>query len=279
MRYVYVILSALVLIVGLGQVTNYERYHVGSRHEHAQIRIEKRQMNDLRALLRSYRKVQGRYPSNDEGLLAIRREIEQLKERNGMWACHSFELRVADSGVLSLWGEPLIYENRAGMPSTRFAVSGANEDSDRAYSVQVDRDVYIWSLGGQQANEFYSMWTLRLTAASILIALVSAFVFALSVRLAVRSVAPSHKSLGRRLRVGGAIAVNGLLWLVVVALAVPFAVGPSCYAMQYARRRTPQLTKGYVALITKYRDKGIISERAYKKILDTLPSDDKSPDY
>ena len=47
----------------------------------------------------------------------------------------------------------------------------------------------------------------------------------------------------------------------------------TCYAWQRIGDRSPELTKEYVALITRYRDRGIISQAAYRKIVKGLETD------
>ena len=57
--------------------------------------------------------------------------------------------------------------------------------------------------------------------------------------------------------------------LLAFAIVFPGAMR-SCYDIAIGRPRTPELTQDYLALITRYHDRSIISDKAYEKIVKAM---------
>lgn len=269
MRYVYLLLSVLVFMAGFWATQKWDR-SLGLQRIPSRLEINRRQLEAIGAYLRSYHKDTERYPSNDEGLLAVPQLVEGCRRVSLEWHEELSRCRVDDSGILSIWGEPFIYENRKGLDARKFADSGANADTARIYSRHVDADVYIWSLGAQQAYQTYSLCAPHLRLARILIDTAALLLLALYVHSTVRSVDSRYTGLKRVGRIAWSLLGGTVLGLILMAIIFPVAMGPTCYIWGVTRSRTPKLTRDYLALMAKYRDRGIISGSAYEKLVKAI---------
>lgn len=275
MRWLYLILGAVVLGAGLAFVANYERSQ-GLMYHCVRLRVCAKEMAAIARYLKDYQKERGRYPTNDEGLFALQRlardssrTSETLNSRSPVHWC-----RVTDSGILSPWGEPIIYENRHGLEPSLFAFSGATADSDRHYSRKVDEGIFLWSVAARQAHKEYTSGRRRVVAAAVLVVSASLALVALFVRGTLLVVGRHLTGLRRAARLALSFAGGAVVFL--VAAVVSQTVNPitSCYAWSTLTRRSPKLTKDYTAVIYKYRERGIISGATYKKITEALNRDD-----
>jgi hypothetical protein len=107
-------------------------------------------MSSVATYLRDYSKQVGRYPTSSEGLLEFSRWLAKHKQTRN-YGPYALREAATEAGVVSKWREPLVYENRRGLPATLFADSGATRDPERRYSVRVDPDIYIWSVAAEGA--------------------------------------------------------------------------------------------------------------------------------
>lgn len=265
MRFIYIVLSITVLLFGFGQALKMDRSH-GLRYINYGLKQNQKTLSFVKQQLQNHHQKTGRYPTNDEGLSAIAKNIQAEGNSHSSW-------RPADeNGVLSSWGDPLIYENRSSIASEKFADSGATIDTGRHYSIQVDKDVYVWSLGAQQDYKIYSTWKPRVQLIRYLSLAIAAILVWLSTRLAVR--ANLRQSTGRKMINVLWSLVVGLLLSIIPAMVTFPIFARSCYEGGFNRYRKPELTKDYLAIIAKYHERGIISDGAYKKIADTMKNSD-----
>ena len=243
----------------------------------------KEQLNGIAGYLHNCYKSKGRYPTNDEGLTALA-ERDRKTVEEGISKGLSFEAVDALPQVLeypqvemgiaqSIWGEPFIYENREGLDPLKFADSGANRDPNLVYSICVDKDVYVWSLGAEQDYHNYRIWHPLLVTARIIVILVSLSFFGLYVAGFARIIGAryAHRSkIGRRLRVEMSVIGGALVW-VLIAFMVSMPFFSTCYRIGFFHSRPgPELEKKYLHLITQYHERGIISDSAYRKLTETV---------
>lgn len=226
--------------------------------------------------LSEYRKVSGHAPRTAQELEETTLGMTLLGER---WrenskpvdvelvftrATNLFE--VSPAGLLSPWGLPYVYENRAGLDPARFGDSPANGDSKGRYSVRVDNDVYISSVGGQYyAQEYDSEWwehyAPRFIGAGLLG--VSLVVLVLLFR-----------------------AQAGRAGVLALALSGAAGVGVSqlshmtCYIMSALfSHRDKEMVAQQAALLDKYHASGVINDATYAKARAALePSATTQPD-
>lgn len=254
----------------------YERLF-GLRGSESNLSTNKDQLVFVADELRNFRKETGRYPSNDEGLLVVRSLVQDSRDYGGIWRHRRF-CRVDQSGVLSVWGEPFIYENHKGLDSAKFADSGAIVDRKRAYSIKVDEGVFVWSVAAQQAYaeyrtnsvQFYTVITILLVSAILLLA----FYTRLTLQAGARSRWIGMRRFGRT---ASMFVWNGLLMAPIISFIVMSYPLRTCYAIASSTSRSPELTKDYVQLIEKYHQRGIIGDRAYRKMVKTVEEPPNCP--
>ena len=266
MRFYCILLATVIFVGGLAAIYTKDR-SLGLRNRGYVLRSTRRQLDGIADYLRAYHKQTGRYPTNDEGLLVVKPLVK---------ACAADEFgkspvsicRVGQGGILSLWGEPYIYENRRGLDVRKFAGFPAAGH----ISVMVDDGIYVSCLGAERSYRVYAYWNplLKWSAGGVLL-----------VTLAL-CLLPSLVSFQFRVREFGAFrAVAGGLAGALLNAIVPLFVGlvafpafvRSCYAASPYRVRSPELTKDYVRVIAKYRDRGVISETSYNKLIKALDHD------
>jgi hypothetical protein len=235
----------------------------------------RQQMEWIAHFVKEYRVTNGRYPSNDEGLIVVTETIRRARADEhrstdgdtpkwpGFWPGQFDGI-----SVTSLWNEPFIYENRRGLPARKFAGSMVDADKDREYSVRVDDGVYIWCLAAAKLDGVHhSRLAKRTPVRASLIGLGALFVLAYLIPT-VRSVDRSQRGFAGYRKALGALAGGvGVGALVFIFLSPVFA-HVSCYKM--AIMHPPRLREDYEELITKYRDQGVISEKAYQKLLKSV---------
>ena len=113
----------------------------------------------------------------------------------------------------------------------------------------------------------------RLRVALIAVVGSSLCLFGLYAYGTVRAVGAEYRGLRRVGRV--VLSLIGSAALLVLALAITFPMFvATCYEQARFRRRTPELTREYVSLITKYRQRGVISESVYNKIVVAMRKED-----
>lgn len=286
-RYVYLLVAGIVVFIGLSAISTQDR-SLYLRPVPRMLEDTRGQMSAIAGYLRKYNETNGHYPSNDQGLLVVKPLVKACGGLSYEDSWNSDDrtdpalrwCRVRESGFLTRWGDPFIYENRRGMALSKFADSGATLDTKRHYSVRVDDGIYLWSLGAKGAYEEYSLWRPLLTAATCLVGLVA---FGLVALFARDTVISRGRRTGVRARwtdgMGSALA--GLLLAVILPAIMLPATMATCYTGGWgSRMRTPELTAQYKALLVKYRDRGIISTSACKKITNAMTNyDDRTSRY
>lgn len=270
-RYVYIVLAAMITLVGSVIIENTDR-HVGFSRLPHRLEITRKQMDAMAGYLRDYSKEHGHYPSNDEGLPAVQNLVQACRAHEHDYESDLFLCRLGSSGILSRWGDPFIYENRKGIDDAKFEDSGATLDRHREYSVRVDDGVYIWSLGARRAYGEFCYWRPRMYGA---IGMVAAIVLGLVALFARSSVISHCRKTGIRERWCDGImpALGGLL----LSLVLPFFASPmfmaTCYVMSAVSNRDEKLTREYKAVLAKYHQRGVISDSAHSKMLRALDTD------
>jgi hypothetical protein len=275
MRYLYLCLVAFFVGIGMTIVDDIDRERDIGRIP-GQLERTRTEMRGIAKYLRNYKMKTGHYPTNDKGLLAIPELVKACR------AYHSYghpfsSLRATNSGILTLWGEPFIYENRKGLEPSNFDESGANNDTKRRYSVCVDKGVYIWSVAARDNHNKYRIWSPVIIVLYIILVLILVAVFVLFIKA-------SHRALIRRnikwrgffftADVIGGISLAAFLWIVGLTSSMT-----TCYIMSSFRLRDPELTGEYVQVLTQYHEHGIISDQAYGKLMSSLSTDNRNPYY
>jgi len=245
------------------------------------LQVIQEHLADLKELLLDYRNRHGRYPTNDEGLAAIDNfkskvplfyrcddappdngqplgvEAEPAVDKNG-------NASVMDSsGVPSSLLLPFMYENRSGIDAAKFAFSPVNGDSNRRYSVLVDKGVYVYSLNGRVcADTLDHLWWEDFYPVLIGFALLATAIAA----------ATALFRGGRRITAIAALAVP----VVLGGLFGSIRVG--CYATDsLSIHRSPQMAFQQKNLLDKYLAAGVISEDTYRKSLAAVEPEKPQP--
>jgi hypothetical protein len=265
------------------------------------LRIIREDLEDIANHLHRFEKENGRYPTNDEGLLVLEAlkakwsvslesmheiSFEELKNKYGftqkeierklmgprLWALRRREAPyqpVSEAGILSPWDIPYVYENRKGLSKDSFADSPATLDTGRNYSLQVDEDIYVYCVGAMIHYEEYvslirEMYIVRMvTGALIAVFTVLFFVF--------RPKRASRSRIVTAAKVAGATAA--VLGSAFIAWA-PNSV--TCYIMRYfGEWRRPQMLAKYEELLERYRQRGVISDEAAAKVRKALSEEMK----
>lgn len=265
MRYIYIILSIMVLLYGFGKALDVDRDHSLLYIRYGLRRNDKILLDAKQQLQECHRKT-GHYPSNDERLLFIAGQIKSKSEPDdsSYWTY--------GRKLCSPWGDPLIYENRRGLAESKFADSGATIDTKRHYSIEVDKGIYLWSLGAQQHYETYAIWKPKVDLIRIFSSIIAIILVGLSVRLSIRDkqfTSWSDKIFG----VIWSIIAGLVISIIPAALFIPM-YAKTCYEGGLSWYRRPELTKDYLELIDRYHNNGVIGDDAYKKIVDTMNNAD-----
>ncbi len=98
------------------------------------------------ALLR-FRFAEGKYPTNDEGLQIV----DEFRFRSKDYAYDFDGEEVTEAGVLTRYGDPIIYENRVDLEPESFNFSPVNEYTDGEYYLKVDDGIFIYSVFALEA--------------------------------------------------------------------------------------------------------------------------------
>lgn len=251
LHFAYVVIAVLLFGAGLFKVSDWER-SLGLRPTQFRLEMTDKQLSTISDMLHVYRVRTGRYPTNDEGLLAVP-ELVALVTSSGEVRSWHYGWRMDDAGILSPWGEPYIYEN------------GTYKSGSHMWSVRVSDDVCVWSLAAEKAYNHYSTWSPWPGRLRIALMLAAILFFATFIRAALRAGAssPAGKLSRTALHLLGGIGLGAL-----TALLLPLLLGfTTCYITNNGNRsRTPELTREYMTLMSKYHEQGIIGDAAFKKI-------------
>jgi len=238
-------------------------------------------LNKVRSALTEFRKRHGRYPSNDEGLIAVKDlskpvDPEDITLRVSLSRRYpSNELLKSAAGPLSAWEVPFVYENRRGIDPEKFAHSPVEEDHAGRYSLEVDDGIYIYSVGGWELSREYDGFLTKMyleiwgTRSLFLVLLIIYLIF-------------SYRSRAKKVQQiwFTATKVAAKILLLLLSFFTGMASGSvTCYIMMYFdREKRPNLTAKYCTLLEKYKERGIIKEEAYQTLLETLKQEQKALD-
>lgn len=150
--------AAVLAAVLYVSVLSPEMSHALPYMRHAILRPIQRELQSAADRLKEYHARHGTYPSNEEGLAALRADflsnpaasgIDLPSGRNmGLMPARDRMPRhqplYGEAGLYSKWLVPMLYENRRGLPPAAFASSVVNDDSWRLYSIEVDTGVFVW---------------------------------------------------------------------------------------------------------------------------------------
>ena len=275
----------LVGLLGIGGGTYLESLReytqpIGPRYP-SQLKVSRDEIEALAKDLRAYESAKGEYPTNDQGLIAAYAYAESMRNTaDGHVPPGPFtryldrgERRVTDAAILSLWGEPFIYENRRRLDADKFAGSEAHPGMDPGVGMAVDKRIYIWSIGAAQYLRAYEKQVRedkaeakrygREAAGWAVIGLMGLAAYTVITILRVRSGAM------RRTRAAVGIPVIGA----AVALLAAHILAPgtgmiSCYAPSPPgiMHRSADAQAQSAALIAKYHERGVISDETYRKL-------------
>lgn len=274
-RYVYILLAVVTVAVGMQMIDQKDRSFQLQRLPRM-LEATREQMKGFAGYLREYEKAHGRYPTNDEGLLAVKPLVQACNSSVYDYDAPIYRCRVRESGILTRFGDPFVYENRRGIDPRKFADSAATRDGNRRYSVRVDKDVYVWSVGARQACETLALWRPRLKAASYAVGLIVLGFLALFMRESV-IIARRESGAAKRWGSGIASALGGLLGALFAASILFPVFARSCYEQSINWSRKPKLTAEYKTLLAKYHKRGVINEATYKKITAAMDKRDDRP--
>jgi len=277
MRWVCLILAAFIVSFGYSEVWKRDRA-MSPRAVEGQLREARGQMNAIADYTRAYARAAGRYPTNDEGLRAVKPLMRTFHGRDSSdrrleWCSAGF------SGILTSWGEPFIYENRRGLAQSAFAESGATLDTGHRYSVQVDKGIWIWSVGARRVYEAQRRWSLQRTVIRLLIILLGAALLAVYIIASRRTALGKPNATGRVLSgaFSGIAALLSFAVASVLASALALSTVYSCYLTLNGSPPDRGPVQDYLKTIAAYRDRGVISDTAYRKLVDAIERDEACP--
>jgi len=237
--------------------------------------------------LKTYHDKQGRYPDNNEGLTILTDLRKELVDKQtslpspmgtyedkfnwGYYIPKYAEMVSFDGGILSPWFEPFIYENRNGLDETLFTDSPVNYDKERSYCIEVDKGIYVYSMG---AVMYYQKYCLLLKEKQrneilqVVILIVGPILTLIFIWLFIRAkkVVNKPRPLWRTLKWVGSVI------LVLISLGSWSMVTiTTCYVMtSFGLHSRPRMIKEYNALLEKYHQRGVINQQTYQKIKTAL---------
>lgn len=265
------VLSAIAITLGVLTTLTTNVWYYGNQFP---LRYNRHLLLGIKDYLRDYRQTAGHYPTNDEGLLAVPKLVHDAKESAYLPKDNKIiYIQMWKSGPESALGGPFIYENRNGLDSRKFTYSHANTSSDTAYSIRVDKGIYVWSPSafercGEIEDERKAGYTLGIGL--ILIGLAAFFMHT--------RVTTQNKPLKTKL-----LKASSLLLVDAIILAASYSAWwshngrytGSCYEVVHQFPRTPQTIQYYKDTLEKYNKCGVLSDKAYKKMIDTVEHDQR----
>jgi hypothetical protein len=273
MRYIFQAIGVVVISLGL-KVANDPSKVVDMEIAGMDVGIARAQMFAIADYLRAYHKSTGRYPTTDEGLLVVHKLMKACGNRPSAPIGPLRRCKTNSSGILTLWGEPYIYENRNGLDPGKFSGSGASFDRKGMFAIRVDEGIYVWSIGARRAYGTYSTWKTRRVAA-IVIFLIIALICLRQYVECMRRVVSRQKREGAvifpltMLKIAAReIFVLGIVLLATVPLASQRYSILSDIAYTNPRAMRPR--SEYESLMAEYHDLGIINDAAYDRIINSM---------
>ena len=158
MRAIYFLLICVTILAG-----GYLSFNPQSQSQlqwlYSQCKRIKAQLQIIAYHLDNYNRRTGEYPSNEQGLAALKTLYDSWQ----YGSCHPQEYKFffTPSAILSPWGIPFLYENRGEKPGA-FTCSWSNNDRYRHYSIVVSDNVRLYSIGGAILYREYQNVSLKL---------------------------------------------------------------------------------------------------------------------
>lgn len=274
-RWVFAVLAGIVLVAGHSLVRVID--HIDYRSSDMQdLMKNKEDLAMLSGWLLEYKRDNGRYPTNDEGLSVFRNNgLEKLNRYEMLYLIGKNKRIDRDFIPCTVFGEPFIYENRNGLNPAIFRFSMAARDSKEIYSINVDNGIYVWSLGAQKAWKSYWLKTVGKKFIPVAAPLLAFLLFVIFVYQSWTVPADcERKGIWRtgQIFVGLFAASISLFLSYIPANMFLNRYYPSmrivmCYVgMWMPPSLTKELKEDYLSLAEKYRDMGVLNEDAYGKI-------------
>lgn len=284
MRLLYFFLICSLLVVFSYFCCDRQFDYEPSYYKHNLSKIRE-QLDILKVQLHKHKEKYGNYPSNDEGLLALdeikpiyAEELRMLRySKNCTYLIplrpNYHEMIVSEAGVMSPWRVPFVYENRRGLDESLFEDSLANEDIERNYSVQIDDDVYIYSVGGMIFYHEYKSLIFQMFLGRFAAPFLALIFLILYIRETRKQ--KTEKKISHFFRHFIFVLANLGIWTVFFSQAII-----SCYIVDSLRlHRRADFIKTYNALLEKYRERGVIKGETYDKIKTAVDRDSKKLGY
>lgn len=271
-RCIYLALGTAVIIAGLRLAYN-PSADIDARLADSKIGITHAQLISIKHLLLEHKKSSGGYPKMSEGLLAVKAIVDACGRGPGPLR----RARVDSSGIITPFGEPFIYENRSGFDPTKFSDSSANFDRRGVYSIKVDNNVFVWSVGSKKAFELAYGWRRIRAAIAALTILLAASLFTLYIRSAFKWLKLQPNSQLNMRRTALLLVIDSAVIMLVTFASVPFVEreyrllqDPDAELSQTIRSR-----RYYVDVIAAYHDRKILDDAAYSRMIGSLISNER----
>lgn len=288
-RYVYFLLICLSIILLEVIVFNNKYTYEPSWYKGHLSEIQK-QLKEIKTELQEYNKNNSRYPTSDEGLSVLDDLKARLQEK---YPDKSFEkyiydnidtygtmdeapykdIRFSKAGILDYWAMPYVYENRSEKNSSIFKDSPVNSDHLGSYSIKVDNDIYVYSVG---AIRFYNEYNkIRIEKYSLIgLSLTLLIVFIVLYRKARKKEEIKKENIFITII---RVSLSTVAIIVAIAAGMFFGNPVTCYVMSRFDKREyrPEMISMYNNIIEKYFKSGVIKEETYNKMKKTMDEETK----
>ena len=284
MRLFWAILASWCVVIG---VVWSEEYETGScRYAVERIEDELAIVGDL---VQAYGEREGRYPTTDEGLGVFVVEEDEIRARwkpgieagtKGEWhervkggslferfthMAAGYNIRPMPGGIEGWPGVPLVYENRRGQDKALYAKSPANEYAGTPCCLELDKDIYLYSLPGIRFWRYVREGDIGLAVVWVVMGTVTTGCIFMLVRTwwkrrRERKVVPRSRSIH---------ILNGLLGaaLVLFGMAKLGIVVIACYpGTVLAMWRHHQAAEQYTELLDEFHSRGVIRDETWEKL-------------
>ncbi|MBI5779753.1 MAG: type II secretion system protein GspG [Planctomycetes bacterium] len=237
--------------------------------------------------LKLYRTKNNRYPTNDEGLAVLSELKAQLieeyaylpapmgkqpKDKGSVYYGLQGGMCPFESGILSSWFEPFVYENRNGLPENLFSDSPVNKYKGGLYSIRVADGIYVYSVGAISYYQDYIDALAKRTRTRIIVwclPFISFILLNIFLYLFIKANKLSNRNPAKLwiklIKIAGGIII--ILGTVLIGLKKPMQNTVSCYSMApyFDLSRRPEIISQYNDLLDKYHQQGIIKDATYQK--------------
>ena len=268
MRKIYILLICILITCGVFYLSISSMYV--DRNYKLHFRIIKDDLKEIKNLLLQYEKEYKRLPSNDEGLSSlvklnnvITSDKYDYEKRYRVYRNNGFYIQFTDAGLLDGWYIPYCYENRAEADDV-FNDSPVNKDTEHLYSIEIKKDVYVYSVGGYK---FYDIYRKYKKEYYIKVVIVILLILLFAVLYVMAGIKARKKMNMPEMRI---VSLQAIL-AVLASVFIGGAVVPTCYMMvHFDRDDRPEMAATYSQLLEKYYKAGVIKKATYDKIQKTL---------